>query len=1170
MLWLAIACVFVSALSWALVLLLKLPLWIAVVVTVLAILVFGVVLLVRQLRAAGRARALERELLRLATDQAAQVRPDRRPEIIALREQMKAAISGLKRTKLGGKGGSAALYALPWYAIVGPPAAGKTTALEKSGLAFAAPPGTGGPKVRGTAGTRNCDWWFSRNAILLDTAGRFTTAEDDQEEWFVFLDTVRKFRPDRPLDGLVVGVSIESLQTAGGGGGIEELATKIRARIDEVMTRLEMVLPIYVLFTKLDLVSGFVEFWGDLTKAERAQAWGATFDLDDARLAEPGHAVQDEFEVLNTVIHARMLERLAREAVSEVRGKILEFPLAFDELRAPVGHFIDELCRADPYHESPILRGFYFSSGTQTGVSMDRVLANMSRGFDFRAPAAPDPRRARETHSYFITELFEKVIFPDRHLGMQSSARVRRRVMRQALLATTALLITSIAVLPAMVSFARNRDLIADSEADVSRARVLEASPQTTADAVDLLLSRVSELESSASELRIPGFWGPRAAPELLKVVQAVYLERLRAIVNGPVQSELTADVRAIGSLVRTDAENFKGAYEDLKLYVMLTRPEHLDVGWASPKLTQVWLHAMGGQGGSSQERVEAHTRRYLDALAANASWAWVAEPSVITRAQGRLGSQPLDELRYGWLVEKTKDVPPIKPSKIFFGPSAQYFSVRDNVEVRGMYTAVGWDKVKAALASSDAEFNLEPWVLGKDRASINNQVSDAVRLRDLYFERYVRAWSDFIGAMSVAAPADIKTADDELRVLTEANGPYIRLFRTVSENTALDLTPTSLIDKALEQGKNLVAQAVPGLDAGVKERTVSSVERYFQPLTEFGGGDASKGKDAAPSGLSQYLAQLTTLEVALSQLAESQAGPEAGFATELSRTASAVQRLLGGLDSRTRMLVEPLLMTPIRGSRAGVFRADDSALSDRWKAEVWEIWNSKLAPRFPFVESAGDASLAEFSDFFRPQSGLIWKFFDRDLSARLERSGDRFVPKAAAVPTAFLPAFLSCITVAQQITEAVFGTLPEAKVPFSINVHSPGSDISQVAFKIDGVATVYKNEPEHWQLTQWPGTGATKGAVLVVKASGFTDEIPRDGDFGLFRLLQAGGIKPSGTESTPIYVSTWTLNRPGSPPVTIELKPSKATQPFGRGFFSRMRCPMQITAAAPPDGGGR
>ncbi|MEO7034525.1 MAG: type VI secretion system membrane subunit TssM [Polyangiaceae bacterium] len=1162
MLWLAIACVFVSALSWAIVLLLKLPLWIAVVVTTLAIFVFFTVFVVRRVRAALRAQALERELLRLATAQAAQVRPDRRPEIIALREQMKAAIAGLKRSKLGGKGGSAALYALPWYAIVGPPAAGKTTALEKSGLSFTVPPG-GSAKVRGTAGTRNCDWWFSRDAILLDTAGRFATVEEDQDEWFVFLDTVRKFRPDRPLDGLVVGVSIESLQT---GDGVDDLAAKIRARIDEVMNRLEMVLPIYVLFTKLDLVSGFVEFWGDLSKAERAQAWGTTFDLDDIRLAEPGRAVVEEFDVLSSVIHARMLERLGREAVSEVRGKVLGFPIAFDELRAAVGHFIDELCRADPYHDSPILRGFYFSSGTQTGVSMDRVLANMHRGFDLRAAPGADPKRAREPESYFITELFEKVIFPDRHLGMHSSKRLRRRATQQILVAAAALLTTLIAVVPAMVSFGRNRDLIADTESDLSRARVLEASANTTGDAADLLLNRVVELESATSDLRIPGFWGPRVAPELLKALQAVYLERLRAIVNGPVQADSRANVRDIGGLVRADAENFKSAYDDLKLYLMLSHTEHLDVAWATPKLTQVWLRAMGAKRRSSEEQLEAHSRRYLDALSANPSWAWLADASVVGRAQARLGSQPLDELRYGWLVEKAKDVPPIKPSKIFFGPSAQYFTARDNVEVRGLYTAAGWEKVKAALASKDAEFNLEPWVLGKEPTQVTNHVTDAARVQDLYFERYVRAWSDFIGAISVEASPDIKAADEELRTLTEANGPYIRLFRALSENTALDLGPTSATDKALEQGRNLAQQAVPGLDAGVKERKVSSVERYFEPLTQFASGDPSMGKDAPPSGLSQYIAQLTTLEVALSQLRESQAQPDAGFAAELSRTASAVQRLLGGLDSRTRLLVEPLLMTPIHGSRAGVFKADDSALSDRWKAEVWETWNTKLASRFPFVEAGGDASIAEFSDFFRPQSGLIWKFFEKDLGERLERSGDKFVPKAAAVPTAFLPAFLGCLNVAQQITDAVFGTLTEAKVPFSVNVHNAGSDISQITLRIDGAATVYQHEAEHWQLTQWPGVGPTKGAALEVKASGFTDEIPRDGDFGLFRLLLAGGIKPGGTgqETTPIYVSTWALNRPGSPPVTIELKPSKATEPFARGFFSRMKCPVQIISGAP------
>ncbi|HET7538604.1 MAG TPA: type VI secretion system membrane subunit TssM [Polyangiaceae bacterium] len=1163
MLWLALGLVLLIVLGWVLTLLLKLSIWVGIGVTIFCLLTFVTVLVVRRVRSTIRAAALERELLKQAAQQAAQVRPDRRPEILALQAQMKGAIAGLKRTKLG-KGGGSALYALPWYAVVGPPAAGKTTALEKSGLAFTSPPGGSGPKIRGTAGTRNCDWWFSRDAILLDTAGRFATVEEDQEEWFVFLDTLRKFRPERPLDGLVVALSVEDL-LGDGAAQIDELAAKIRARLDEVMTRLEMVLPVYVMFTKVDLIPGFVEYWGDLAKPQRAQAWGATFTLEDARLNDTPRAVEAEFDVLTDVLHARMLDRIARETVQDVRSRILQFPIAFEALRAQVSHFIDALFRVDPYRDSPLLRGFYFSSGTQTGASMDRVLANMSKGFDLRLNAGAPANRPGDPHSYFVTELFEKVIFPDRHLAIHSSARTRRQTTQQILIGGAALLITSVAVLPAMVSFARNRNLIADTLSDVSNARAFERSSSSTADAADVLLGRVRALEKEQEDLQIPGFWGPRSAPALRAAVQDVYLQRLRAIVSGPVRDDLTANVRDIGNLVRVDAENFKSAYDALKLYLMLVQPDHLNVDWAVPHLSQVWLDAMGGEGHSSREKVEDHSRRYLQALAADASWAWPAEASLIARARGRLASQPLEELRFSWLVEKTKGVPSIKPSKIFFGASAQYFSARENVEVRGLYTAAGWEIVRAALESSDAEFDFEPWVLGQDLTRLSGTGPGGKRLRDLYFERYVRAWLDFIGALSVAASPDIRTADDELRTLTEANGPYIRLFRTISDNTTLDMEPVSLAGKALAKGEALAAsaaaKALPGVDAGIaKPREVSSVERQFQPLNEFAFGDPNKGKDSPPSGLNQYLAQLSTLEVALSQLSESRTAPDDQFGNELGRTAGAVQRLLAGLDSRTRLLVEPLLMTPIRGSRAGVFKAEFGALSDRWKAEVWETWNTTLAPRFPFNETGSDASLAEFSDFFRPQTGLIWKFFDKDLRDRLERAGDRFVPKSAAEPTPFLPDFLGCLNVAQEITDAVFGTLPEAKVPFAVNIHSAGADISQITLRIDGVPTVYKNETEHWQLTQWPNTGQSKGASIEVKASGFKDEIPREGDFGLFRLLLAGGLKPSG----PLLVATWSLNREGAPPVTVELKPSKATQPFGRNFFKRMRCPAQVMYNAP------
>jgi len=304
---------------------------------------------------------------------------------------------------------------------------------------------------------------------------------------------------------------------------------------------------------------------------------------------------------------------------------------------------------------------------------------------------------------------------------------------------------------------------------------------------------------------------------------------------------------------------------------------------------------------------------------------------------------------------------------------------------------------------------------------------------------------------------------------------------------------------------------------------------------------------------------------VSLTQLAESREASGAEFASELSRTAAAVQRLLAGTDPRTRMILEPLLMNPIRGSRAGVVRADFAQLSGDWKSEVWEIFRTKIRPRYPFANVPSDVPLAEFADFFRPDTGVLWKFVKEHFDDRLDRSGNTFVPKPSADPMPYRSDFLSCLNVAQQITDAVFGNAQEPAAPFAIKMHSVSSNISAVSVVVDGHATTYRNEPERWVTVKWPGEGDPRGATLKVTGAGFTDEIPRMGDFGLFRLLAAGGLKPSGSlaDGVPVLAASWVLTRRNEPPVKIEIKPSKSVHPFSPRFFRRLNCPPEVTVGA-------
>ena len=104
------------------------------------------------------------------------------------------------------------LYQLPWYMIIGAPGAGKTTALVNSGLQFPLADKFGKAALRGIGGTRNCDWWFTNDAVLLDTAGRYATQESQQErdasEWHHFLALPCKYRGRQPTNGVIVTLSV--------------------------------------------------------------------------------------------------------------------------------------------------------------------------------------------------------------------------------------------------------------------------------------------------------------------------------------------------------------------------------------------------------------------------------------------------------------------------------------------------------------------------------------------------------------------------------------------------------------------------------------------------------------------------------------------------------------------------------------------------------------------------------------------------------------------------------------------------------------------------------------------------------------------------------------------------------------------------------------------------
>ena len=263
-------------------------------------------------------------------------------DAVQLRERFEEAVATLKQKRRSGH----SLYDLPWYVIIGAPGSGKTTALVNSGLHFPLEQRTGRGALRGVGGTRNCDWWFTDEAVFLDTAGRYTTQDSDSaadsEGWSEFLALLRKYRARRPVNGIILTISAQDLMTAGHAGQ-EAHVSAARRRLNELNRELRIQLPVYLMVTKCDLVAGFTEYFDDQEQEGRAQVWGVTFPYEHTVKGEAAQSFPAEFDALIARLNARLFGRLEEDRDVRRRAKIFGFPQQMAAVRDALSQFVTDV-----------------------------------------------------------------------------------------------------------------------------------------------------------------------------------------------------------------------------------------------------------------------------------------------------------------------------------------------------------------------------------------------------------------------------------------------------------------------------------------------------------------------------------------------------------------------------------------------------------------------------------------------------------------------------------------------------------------------------------------------------------------------------------------------------------------------------------------------------------
>ncbi|MCW5834343.1 MAG: type VI secretion system membrane subunit TssM [Labilithrix sp.] len=1184
--WAWILAVVVVIAAWAAGWLFELALWIRIAITVGAVLFVVGYYVVQRLRAKAAARALERELMKQAEQQAANARPDRRAEINELHAQFKKGLAALKTSRLGAGSGESALYALPWYMIVGPPGAGKTTAIRHSGLDFPIPDATGA--LRGVGGTKNCDWWFTNEAIILDTAGRFATQVDDHEEWTAFLDMLRRYRSKTPVNGVLVAISIADVIGLTE-EQVEATARTLRSRVDEVMTRLQMVVPVYVVFTKVDLIAGFVETFEDLKKSERAQIWGVTFPLDQKNL-EPAKAFEAEFDLLLEALHGNALRRLASARGQRQRARVQQFPLEMRAVKGALAEFVGALLRKNNFQETPLFRGAYFTSGTQEGLPLDRVMGGMVRAFGLRM-TAPDAGPRADAKSYFLTDLFRRVIFPDRFVAARTRGEARRQLLTRVGIGVGAAALAGLIAVPAVTSYLKNRELVRTTSAVAQAAEQVDwnaSGPVTDKLArVEPLRARLHELEAWRQDGPPVGYrWGMYTGSSLYAPLRDEYVSIMQRALLRPVKGTLEDRLRSIEADPKRSPDEFNRRYDDLKKYLMLTEREHLDVEWAAPRIARLWAELTHVTSPEDEAVLQLNVEEYLRLVKTYGVAPAQRDERLVSYVRSELLRTPQIGRLYETLVRDTNtEIAPIRRETIFYGSVAEFVSSKKGVKVDGAYTKLGWAKIRRLLDEERTKLTSEGWVLGTEERIPDEQINKEVSaLRQIYFDRYRDAWREFLGDLVVARPVNAEGSLEELLALSEPEWPYLRLARILADNVELEVSDAeagrgSLLEQAAGKAKEAAKQKLLGqpvtLDAGAlldRDKPASPVELAFKPIVTFGMPAAAVpgAPPPPPTGLSQYQAILRKLIGVLTDLKDAKAAPDPKALTgEFEQAYRATTALLADQDAFTRPLMSPLLLDPVAFSWASVLHDAGGAAGGLWEMSAWKTWSTKLEGNYPFVDNAPtDAKIEDFTEFFKPEKGQLWAFYDQSLKGSLERQGNEFVPtRRFKAQVAYTSEFLTCLRRSAKITDATFGADPKApSVELEVNLHSVSPDVSEVTIEVDGVGRTYTNTPEEWLAVTWPAKDAkARGAKVKVRGiAGLSEEIVRSGDFGLFHLLDAADLKPGVAArkgaAVPVVVATWKLRSQPDSNVKIDVRPLRSESPLARGFFAGLRCPRLIT----------
>ena len=1135
---------------------------------------FGVLAVVTLVRHWLAWRANRRMIASLLESEALGSLADNRgsDEAELIRERYEAAMRALRDTAESGERAIAYLSELPWYVIIGPPGAGKTTILKNAGLEFPLAKTLGDDPISGVGGTRHCDWWFTEQAVLIDTAGRYTTqdvnTEMDRVAWRAFLDILKTHRRRRPINGVLLAISLTDVLLRNETDRKRQVET-LRRRMQELMKTFGMQIPVYLLITKSDLIAGFSEYFDSLDEIARRQVWGFTFPPDSVA-EQIGQDFDKGFQDLAQTLEDSLVPRMHGESNVKRRAAMFSFPKEFAALRSVVGDFVADVFKPSKYEAVALLRGVYLTSGTQEGTPIDRLIGALGRNFGLEESARPP--FSGQGKAFFIHRLLTDVVFPEAGLiGADRKLEKRIAALHAVGYAAAAALVVGLGLLW-FGALSRSEARIADTTAaaDTARARLAEIRRPASFAALLPALDSARALRGAAGEGSLLAWLdgvGLSATPTLAPAADAAYDRALVADLLPSLIDRIESRLRGALSYARSFDPN--GLREALKTYLMFSDPSHLD----RSEVAQA-MRAEARLAFPLDPPRSAALTAHLDRLAELLPRPVETDRQLVATARARLTRQPrVDQVYAALLQEGAQDgrLRPIDLVTVVGSTSLQVAGARNSQSrptIPGVFTKRGfYDFMLPRLPTLVREQQGSDWVLAAD---VGNDAASQSLTRDVanrYIQDYIANWTDALNSVSAIRFDDLQREVGVLQSLAEPQSPLRRLADVVKENT--DLPPPG-DDSKTDPTKPQPASLVPSISGLAGKAAASAMTAAlgdipwpgktigdpFLPLIDFA---SAEGPRPAPIG--KVRDDLGKLYNEVSGLANAPDPNLAAFQLVEGRVKDPFNDVFSSLRAESAQAP-----APIRGIIRDVANSSWTILlglsyeyvNTAWQRDVLPVCQGALDQRFPLYPKAkDDVTLRDFADFFHP-GGIIDGFFTKYLAPLVVDQRSGYAP--AKIDGVSLPLKLDALREFQRarvIRNAFFvgsGVAPAVK--FSIEPTYLNPDVMRATLRNDAQEVIYRHEPPRAVDLDWPTKNdASTVSVTLTLLDGTDKMYEATGPWALLRLFNATQVATRGSADH----FTVTMGDPDGARITYELRAGSTLNPFNLEALTGFRCPDSL-----------